>query len=668
MEFKDLKTAIDEQFKRMCTGTLFVTDASKDELWETYLKSFPEGSNPIYKERTEHDCNCCKQFIRTAGKIVAVVDNKLVSIWDINIGEHYQAVADAMSALVKSKPIRNVFLHDAPSVGVDKNRQQIEGGEVITWNHFHCKLPVSAQKIKNVIGSQHSYHQSNQQVLKRSLEEITIAGAETVLDLISQGSLYRGEEHRETVKLFIKSKVEYDTLPAYLCDNFCWVLSNKLGGSSKIKNTVIGTLLSDISSGIELDSAVKSFEAKVAPANYKRPKALITPKMIANAQEKVKELGLEDALPRRCAVTEDLTINNILFANRDTKQAMDVFDEMTSEAAVSPKSFKKVEEVKIDKFIADILPHATGLELLLENNLAGNMVSLIAPVNADIKRLFKWENNFSWSYAGEVADSIKERVKRAGGNVEGVLRCSLSWRNYDDLDIHVREPGGNHIFYKKKDNRTTSGQLDVDMNAGGVKSREAVENITWLNQSKMEEGRYVVKVHNYQLRETRDVGFEVEIECQGETFSFSYAQAVSDKEYVTVAEFDYSHEEGVKLVKSLPSTHATKEIWGLKTNGFRKVNMVMNSPNHWDGEETGNKHWFFMLDGCKNEEPARGFFNEFLRNDLTEHRKVFEVLGAKMKAPLSDNQLSGLGFSSTQRNSVTCRVTGTFNRVIKIKF
>jgi hypothetical protein len=31
-------------------------------------------------------------------------------------------------------------------------------------------------------------------------------------------------------------------------------------------------------------------------------------------------------------------------------------------------------------------------------------------------------------------------------------------------------------------------------------------------------------------------------------------------------------------------------------------------------------------------------------------------------------QLSGLGFSSTQRNSVLCRVSGSFSRVIKIVF
>lgn len=75
-----------------------------------------------------------------------------------------------------------------------------------------------------------------------------------------------------------------------------------------------------------------------------------------------------------------------------------------------------------------------------------------------------------------------------------------------------------------------------------------------------------------------------------------------------------------------------------------------------------------MLDGCLNDGKARGFFNEFLNEELTTHRKVLEVVGARMKTEESVNQLSGLGFSSTQRNSVLCRVKGSFDRVVKINF
>jgi hypothetical protein len=98
------------------------------------------------------------------------------------------------------------------------------------------------------------------------------------------------------------------------------------------------------------------------------------------------------------------------------------------------------------------------------------------------------------------------------------------------------------------------------------------------------------------------------------------------------------------------------------------VDTILNSPNHWDGEETGNKHWFFILNGCKNPDNVRGFYNEFLNEELNPHRKVFEVLASKMKVEPSNDQLSGVGFSSTVRNSVLCKVSGSFNRVIKINF
>jgi hypothetical protein len=75
-----------------------------------------------------------------------------------------------------------------------------------------------------------------------------------------------------------------------------------------------------------------------------------------------------------------------------------------------------------------------------------------------------------------------------------------------------------------------------------------------------------------------------------------------------------------------------------------------------------------MLDACCNEGQARGFFNEFLTNELEPHRKTMEMVGAKMRTEESERQLSGIGFSSTKRDSVLVRVKGTFNRVVKVVF
>lgn len=43
-------------------------------------------------------------------------------------------------------------------------------------------------------------------------------------------------------------------------------------------------------------------------------------------------------------------------------------------------------------------------------------------------------------------------------------------------------------------------------------------------------------------------------------------------------------------------------------------------------------------------------------------------LADKMKTPYQEHQLSGLGFSSTMRNSVIVKVDGTFSRTLKVNF
>jgi hypothetical protein len=122
------------------------------------------------------------------------------------------------------------------------------------------------------------------------------------------------------------------------------------------------------------------------------------------------------------------------------------------------------------------------------------------------------------------------------------------------------------------------------------------------------------------------------------------------------------------ITDQLPSTLSSRTIWDIPTMQYQNVSMIMLSPNHWDDNNVGNKHYFFILEGCKQPGKIRGFYNEFLTDDLREHRKVFEVLGAKMKAEEADIQLSGLGFSSTKRNHVYCRVSGNFDRTVKITF
>jgi hypothetical protein len=308
--------------------------------------------------------------------------------------------------------------------------------------------------------------------------------------------------------------------------------------------------------------------------------------------------------------------------------------------------------------------------MCFENKHVGNLMSLLAPVHSTSPNILKWNNNFSWTYKGEVADSMKERVKSKGGDVTGVLRFTIQWNEKgndgsNDLDAHCKLPKKGHIYYGNKRHTCSGGTLDVDITKPSRQTYDgiAVENITWQNINKMPDGDYKFIVNNFSGANTD--GFRAQIEMDGTIHEFSYNKPVTSNVLVgtvTLRDGKFTIKEG------LSSSQSTKNVWGMDTQQFHKVNMVLNSPNHWDNRATGNKHYFFILEDCIQPGQARGFFNEFLHDELTEHRKVFEILGSKMKAPESDEQLSGLGFSSTQRNDVLCKVTGSFNRTLRIIF
>ncbi len=718
VSFLTLQNAVASQFERMKQYPLFRVSLTSDPalnpeqrqadtgglLWKEYIAAFPEGTNPKYKERTDHDCSCCRHFVKTMGNVVALKeDGSVTTIWDTEVtGTFYDVVTGRLDALVRRAPIENVFLHTEAQVGAAKTFQQIIGTNTATlsWDHFHLRLPASIVVQKDSRDTKLGAARSTHDVFERGLRELTLDALDTVIELTEQNSLYRAQESLAVVKEFRRLKEAYERLPALSVEGptdaagsleqkrFAWLHSVKNGGAvTRLRNTAMGTLLQELSEGKDLEEAVKAYERIMAPTSYRRPTALVSKAMIAKAEATLSELGLITALERRYATIDDVSVNNVLFADRAVKRLQkSVFEELAAATKADVKKLDKVEEIGIEKFLVDVLPKAQALEVLVENRHAGNLVSLIAPVDPGAEPLFKWPNRFSWSYAGDVADSLKERVKAKGGNVTGDLRCSLSWFNYDDLDLHMVEPGGNRVYYGARRSLFTGGELDVDMNpeggpgfADGRYSRSAVENIAYASRKRMPEGVYQLLVHNYSKMESVDVGFEVEVEFDGEVHSFSYDKAVRGGEFVPVAQIAFTRAEGFKVVPQVESKAASRTVWGVTTGAWARVSAVMLSPNYWLTDRqlaaseaqggVGNKHYFFMLDGCRNEDKARGFYNEFLDARLNEHRKVLELVGARMKTDIDvDRQLSGVGFSSTQRGSLLVRVQGSFQRTVRVVF
>lgn len=386
----------------------------------------------------------------------------------------------------------------------------------------------------------------------------------------------------------------------------------------------------------------------------------------------VEENGYTESFDRRLANIDDIKVSEIIHTTAvgGKIKEVSIFDGVKSSKSRHKRNeFDGVEEVGIEKFIKDILPGCTSVEAFLTNNMENNLVTLTTANNHDSKPIFKWDNNYSWTYNGNLAgkSQIKDAVKSAGGKVDGVLRFSIMWADGDgdgsDLDAHCKEPTG-HIYYMNKSGFRSGGNLDVDIQTPGGKL--AVENITWPSLNNMMDGQYNFQIHQYSARSSK--GFKAEIEFDGQIYSYEYKHPVSgliDIATVTLknGQFTINH-----IQPATEGAGVNKEIYGLETNNFHKVNLVCLSPNHWGTNNTGNKHYFFMLDKCKAVSSVRSFHNENLIQELADHRSVLEVLGSTNMVESIEPQLSGIGFNATVKDDLIVKLKGSFSRVLKIKF
>lgn len=660
----------------MSKNPMFTVGADKDVLYSTYLNAFENGTNPLFREKTEHDCNCCKSFIRTIGAVVSYVDGALVSIWDCMAEDEYTVVSKTMSAYIKSLSVKGIYLSSFASVGKKVTSELNAFGNTtgLVWEHFHFELPKKFVVPSDHIGERRNRINTNKSVLERGLNELTQDALSTVTDLIANNQLLRGAEDKTTLGMISNLYGTYSNLSTENTKQaFLWETSLELNEASKFRNTLLGILLTNLSEGVmSVSKAVAGYEDKKNGAKYKRPTKLATQKDKDRANKRIADLGIAESLKRRYATINDITINNVLFADKSAQAFMkDASPLDCIDAFLAPQVFKETgdtQEVSIEYFLNQIVPKTNTVEAYVEGRHEANFMSLIAPAVASAPPILKWGNNFSWSYNGEVTDSIAQMVKKAGGSITGDFRASALWYNYDDLDIQLVLPCGDVVSYSSPISRhKCNATLDVDENATST-TRTPVENITISDIKKAPTGVYEVRINNFKLRERCDVGFEVELQILGCKLNFKYDKMVRQNETIVVVKFYLNPDGSFAIIEAIPQNEKSVNIWGINTCNYHKVSTIMKSPNFWDGASIGNEHTFFMLEDCRNPEQSRGLYNEFLMNELYKDRLVFEMLGSVLKTEKSEQQLSGLGFSVTQKNHVILRVRGEINKVFKVLF
>lgn len=684
------------------------------KIWSVYLLNFDEAN------RRKNNCNCCRSFMRKYGNIVKLnEDGSFTSIFDIDIDKpelkEYAKSVKAVRDLIHSLPITDRFFAESTQLGqptTDDYFSLKRKGDVIT-NYDHLCGKVSQKHVtpKDQIAPKKAFYRDIMFSAKRAAKEISVESIDTVLDLIEQNVLYRGNEVKFKLVAFKDFLVKFNNTPQDKRNSLLWSETDRMGAEiSTIRTSAIGKLLENLTEGGLNDENVQrslnAYETMVAPSNYRRPTAQVTPAMVEKARKALEESGVLETLERRTVVESDLHVSNLLYT--EPGKVSSFFDKIAEELPVNPNSLKPTE-IDSKKFIEEILPKAQKLELFFGENLQNNLMTLVTS-KYNSKGLFKWSepndpnglfNNFGWDYTGGVTDAIRERVKQMGGKVDGVLRFTAIWNEEGvennlssppDLDIHCtiyqNDKHVDHIYFgAPRGNKGNSGWLDVDMR--GRPNEANVENITFDTHAALQSGnKYVFSINNFNNR--HHVGCRVQLQINGEVHTVAYNRMVPFyNHYVEKLIVVTVHKQANGTLsftwggdfKSNSSTSTTNvssnSVWGLKTNTFVPVKFVMNSPNHWEQNKNkvGLKHTFFIVDSQKIKRDSasnvRGIYNEYLDNSFNEHRKALELIGAKYPVERSADELSGIGVSdatSDSKPSVILRVTDGSTRVYKVNF
>ena len=210
MQFTEMRDKLIENFNEITKDAmhLFEANVDKDEMWNLYLDSYPAGTNEIFRERREHDCSCCRQFVKAIGNAVVIKDNKITTIWDFKTNdETYQPVLDALSAFIKAHAVTDIYVSKFKKIGTMQNYEEMENGHMHEWSHFFVELPEKfVDRSSRSEGDIKGGFRDTRNVFKRSLDEIDIDSLDTILELIASNTLYKGEEWKGALVEFRRYK------------------------------------------------------------------------------------------------------------------------------------------------------------------------------------------------------------------------------------------------------------------------------------------------------------------------------------------------------------------------------------------------------------------------------------------------------------------------------
>lgn len=376
---------------------LFVVE--KEGLFGVFL----ENLSP--EHRQHYNCHCCRNFIERFGKIVVIMPDGSVEspLWSkTDVPEFFQKSVEAMRQAVINTKIDSVFV-----------TEEKKWGNAVTgvWTHLHGTPPrevIHKDKLKTSYQLA-SEHKENFGIINRGLAEYSKEAAVQAVRVLEADAVSNSEKVVEIAKWFLALHEAIEGKKGKIRSNLIWSAITRVPMSwSHIKNTMIGTLLDDITANMPYEVIAKRWAEKMHPLQYKRPTTLNEGNIDAGNRI-IEKLGATSALRRRYARLEDI-INWVWKpqpivedAGRDNYRG-GAFDHLReTKKKIINDIVLPAKTVTWDHFQQNILPTANTIEYLTDGYRHGYF-SLVTAVDPNAAPILMWDgvdeirNPVSWYF------------------------------------------------------------------------------------------------------------------------------------------------------------------------------------------------------------------------------------------------------------------------------
>lgn len=401
---------------------LYIADIDVDDLWDTYIVSFP------LRDRQEYNCNCCKSFIKKFGALVYIDSDGSTrsALWDDTKDYGYfNNVVDYMAESIDNSDILNQAFSKEKFLG-----RPTEGG----WTHLSIATPdgVKTNSLVKSAEELEAASKENFRMLNRALEKYSSKTAQKALQLLRSGQLYRSEKVIGQAEWFA-DLIETATRFKSKRKNVVWAaVGSAPTGFCNVNSSTLGSLMDDIQSCMSEHNIKYRFNDKMDPLKHRRPQTDPGAQNIKRGEDIIAKMGLKLSLKRRYATIDDL---DLLWSPRRQKavqkRSKGVFGSVVArnertETVVRAGTSPAV--MTFAKFEKKILPHAESVLVFAPDH--GSYSALCTAVHSDAPNLLQWSNPVNWYVYNNGSRATQWNVRgNSWINVTGITLQPNMWNN-----------------------------------------------------------------------------------------------------------------------------------------------------------------------------------------------------------------------------------------------